>query len=208
MAKRRTILLIIAVVVLTALALGAFRFYRFIDYDFESPRLAIFVSPDGAKSAYLLWHGALMGRTLTLLTSQTSSLDDIRWIGSVTADDSVRFEELFWSSDSSLVAARCFVGGYCKLPEGTKNQFLMTHGIDFKSLDRLVPKHDVFDATPEAWISRHTQLEQLFILKGGRQICVSQNNLYEHMRKLEWREWRQWRTRLTKAREQERQGSK
>lgn len=203
MTKQRRILLIIAAVVLTALALVAFRLYRFIDYEFESPQVATFVSPDGTKSAYLLWHGALMGRTLTFLTSQTSSLDDVRWIGSVTADDSLHFHELLWSSDSSLVAACCFVGGYCKLPEGTKSQYLLTHGNDFKSLGRLVPKDDVFDGTPEAWISRHTRLEQLFIQKGGQQICVSEVNLYKHMRKLEWREWRQWRARLAKAREQE-----
>jgi hypothetical protein len=203
MTKRRRILFIAAAVALAALAAVAFRFYRFIDYEIEGPQVATFVSPDGTKSAYLLWHGALMGRTLTLLTSQTSSPDDIRWIGSVWADDSLRFRELLWSSDSSLVAARCFVGGYCKLPDGTQAQDLLTHGNDFKSLDRLVPKQDVFDATPEAWISRHSQLEQLFIQKGGQQVCVSEETLFKHMRRLEWSEWRQWRDRLAKARERE-----
>lgn len=203
MTKRKKIILTIASVIIAVLALGAFRVYRFIDYDFENPQIAVLSSPDKSKSAYLIWHGALMGRTLTLLTSQTSSFDDGRWIGSVTADDSLTFKELLWSSDSSLVAARCFVGGYCKLPEGTRDQFLFTHGYDFKSLDRLVPEHDVFDATPEAWINRHAQLEQLFTQKGGQQICVSEETLCDRMRKLKWHEWRQWRVRLTKARKQE-----
>jgi hypothetical protein len=203
MTKRKKIILTIAIVIIAVIALGAFGVYRFIDYDFESPQIAVFPSPDKNRSAYLIWHGALMGRTLTFLTSQTSSLDDVRWIGSVTADDSLTFQELLWSSDSSLVAARCFVGGYCKLPEGTRDQFLLTHGYDFKSLDRLVPTRDVFDATPEAWINRHAQLEHLFTQKGGQQICVSENTLYDHMRRLKWHEWRQWRVRLIKTRTHE-----
>ena len=186
---------------MTALALGAFWFYRFIDYDFQSPELATFASPDGTKSAYLLWHGALNGRTLTLLSSQTSSLENILWIGSVDAEGSPRFNELLWSSDSSLVAARCYV--HYKLPKGTKNKFLLTHGNDFESLGRLALQRDLSDTSAEALINRDNKLEQLFTKKGGQQSCVSKDNLHNHMRKLKWGQWRQWRARLTKAREKE-----
>ncbi len=203
MTKQKRILLIIAAVVLAALALGAFRVYRFVDYDFESPRLATFASPDGKKSAYLLWYGALMGRTLAFFTSQTLSPTNVRWIGSVDADDSLTFRELIWSSDSSLVVSRCYVSGYCKLPEGTVDQSLLTHGIDLLSNDRFVPERDVFDATPQDWIIRHNRLEQLLLQKGTQRTVASQDNLHDHMKKLTWSEWRKWRSRLTKAKEQE-----
>jgi len=198
MTKRKRIPRIIAAVVLTALALGVFWYYRFIDYEFQSPELATFASPDGTKSAYLLWHGAPRHRTLTLLASKTSSLDDILWIGSVDWRSQIQFRELLWSSDSSLVAARCFV--HFKLPEGTKNNFLLTHGYDFESLDRYATPRDLSATSARALINRDNKLEQLFAQKGGQQSCVSEAKLYNHMRKLKWC---QWRTRLTKAKEQE-----
>ena len=203
MTKRKKILLSIVAVVLALLAFGGARAYRFIDYDFESPRLAVFLSPDGQNSAYLLWHGALMGRTVTLFSSGTSSHTDVRWIGSVTADDSLTFGELLWSADSSLVVARCNVGGYCKLPEGTVDQFLLTHGIDLMTDDRFVPRRDVFDATPEDWMTRDGRLRRLLEERGGPRIAVSQNTLHEFTKELTWSEWREWRGLLIKAIERE-----
>lgn len=197
MTKRKKILLII---ILTALALGAFRFYRFFNYDFDSPELATFASPDGTKSAYLLWRGTDRFRTLTLLASQTSSLENILWIGNVDDHGTDRFNELLWSSDSSLVAARCYVP--YNLPEGT-SRFLLTHGYDFESLGRFALQRDLSDISGEMLINRENKLEQLFTQKGGQQSCVSKDNLHNHMRKLKWRQWRQWRARLTKAREKE-----
>ena len=182
---------------------GAFLCYGFFDYGIDSPDLAIFTSPDGTKSAYLLWHGILMDRTLTFLTSNTSSLDDVIWIGNVDSDDDLKFNELLWSSDNTLVAARCFVTGYNKLPEGTKNNLLLTHGYDFESLDRLVPQRRVFKASSEQWISHDNKLKQLFTQKGGQQSIVSKDNLHNYMRKLKWGQWRQWRERLNKAKERQ-----
>lgn len=144
-----------------------------------------------------------MGRTLTLLSSATSSHGDLRWIGSVTADDSLTFGELLWSSDSSLIVARCHVGGYCKLPEGTVDQFLLTHGIDLTANDRLVPQRDVFDATPEGWIARDNRLSSLLSERGGPSLAVTQGSLHEHTKELTWSEWRKWRRLLTTAKERE-----
>ncbi len=197
MTKRKKILLII---ILTALALGAFRFYRFFNYDFDSPELATFASPDGTKSAYLLWRRTDRFRTLTLLASQTSSLDDILWIGSFKEHGHVRFNELLWSLDSSLVAARCYV--HYHFPEGTK-EFLITHGYDFESLGRFALQRDLSDISAKELINLDNKHEQLFTQKGGQQSCVSKDNLHNHMRKLKWGQWRQWRARLTKAREKE-----
>jgi len=197
MTRRKKILLIIVV---TALTLGYFWFYRFFDYDFQNPELATFASPDGTKTAYLLRHGVDRPRILTLLASQTSSLENILWIGNVDDYGSDRFNELLWSSDSSLVAARCYVP--YNLPEGT-SRFLLTHGYDFDSLSRFALQRDLSDISGEMLINRENKLEQLFTQKGGQQSCVSKDNLHNHMRKLKWGQWRQWRARLTKAREKE-----
>jgi hypothetical protein len=185
------------VIVLSVVVLGAFWFYRFFDFDFESPELATFASPDGTKTTYLLWHGRQY-RPLTILASKTSSLGDIRWIGSL--DELVTFNELLWSSDSSLVAARCHL--HYHFPEGTK-EFLLVYGYDFESLDRFAIQRDLSDVSAKALINLDDKIEQLFTRKGGQQSCISKDNLHSHMRKLKWREWRRWRTRLNKAKEQE-----
>ena len=197
MRKRKRILLII---VLPTLALGAFWLYRFIDYDLHSPELATFVSPDRTKSAYLLWHGTGSMRTLTLRASQTSSLDDILWIVSVDWQFQIQFRELVWSTDSSLVAARCYV--HYHLPEGTDN-VLLTHGYDFESHDRFALQRDLSDVSQKELINWDNKLEQLFTEKGGQQGCVTKDSLDDHMTKLKWGQWRQWRTRLAKVKEQQ-----
>ncbi|MHC4228087.1 MAG: hypothetical protein ACYSW0_11730 [Planctomycetota bacterium] len=195
MTERKKILLIITLIALT---FGAYRLNRFFSYDFHSPELATFESPDGTKSAYLLWHGTGRLKTLTLLASKNLPLDDILWIDSF--DEHVTFNELLWSTDSSLVAARCYV--HYAFPEGTK-EFLLTHAYDFESLDRFALQRDLSDLSAKELINWDNKLEQLFTQKGGQQSCVSKDNLHDHMRKLKWREWRQWRTRLSKAKKQE-----
>ena len=203
MTNKKRILLTIGFIIIAIVGVGAFRLYRVFDYEIESPYLATFVSPDGSKTAYLLGHSFLMGRTLTIMVSPAKSGDDIRWIGSVDANDSLTFIELVWSSNSALAAARCYVGGYCKFPEGTKGQELFTHGFDFTTNERLVPARDMFDAAPDAWIERDRYLEQLFTQNGGQQTSVRIDKLNMHMRKLKWFEWRTWRNRLRKAEERE-----
>lgn len=195
MTKRKKILLIIGVFILTARALGAFWFYRF-----QSPELATFASPDGTKTAYLLTYGVDRARNLTLLASQASSFESIVWIGNIDWRSEMQFRELLWSSDSSMVAARCSV--HYKFPEGTK-EFLLTHGYDFESLDRFALQRDLSDVSAKEIINLDNKLEQLFTQKGGQQSCVSKDNLHGHMRRLKWGEWREWRTRLNKAREKE-----
>ena len=199
------VLLVLAIVFIAAIAWCAFRVYRFIDYEWEGPHLARFSSPDGTKAAYIVSHGALMGHELTLLISPSDSHDEIRWIGSVSSDDTVRFLDLIWSKDSTLVAARCYVYGYHQLPQDTKDQDrnLLTHGYDFDSSSRFVPENDVLDATPTAWIDRHAHLQQLFAQRGGQVTSVSQSELYGHLKKMTWPEWRLWRDRLKAAREHE-----
>lgn len=200
--KRKKIVLLVASVIIALIALGAFRVYHFFDYDFDSPRIAVFLSPDKSRSAYLIWHGALMGRTLSLLVSPSNSETDVRWIGSVTADDSLNFEELVWSRGGSLIAARCCIGGYNdKLPEGVWPG-LFTHGYDFSAARRVVSARDVFD-TPAAWMARHEQLERLLQNDDGGLAVASSNDLNAKMRNMKWLEWRGWRQRLRAARERE-----
>jgi hypothetical protein len=198
--RRRKIILVVAGILIAAISLGAFRAYRFIDYGFESPRLAVLPSPDGNRSAYLIWHGALMAHTLTFLVSPSNSQDDLQWIGSVDSDDSLRFAELVWSRNSSLVVARCTISGYNeKLPEGVSDD-LFTHGYDFSTSNRFVPARDVFDS-PEGWMTRHGELERLLQDNGGGLTVVSGYDLPKKMRKMSWREWRQWRRGLRKAKD-------
>lgn len=205
MTKRRKISVVVASILIALVALCAFRLFRFVDYSFQSPQIAVFPSPDKSRLAYLIRHGALMARTLTLLVSPSGSENDLEWIGSVDSDDSLTFNELVWSSGSNLVAARCFVGGYNEqFPKGVSNN-LLTHGYDFSTSNRLVPARDTFDI-PEAWISRDAQLEQLLLGNGDSVTVVSSDNLYMKTRKMGWREWREWRPRLRTARDREADG--
>jgi hypothetical protein len=201
-AGRRKVILVAVGILIAAISLGAFRAYRFVGYGLESPRLAVLPSPDGGRSAYLIWHGALIGHTLTFLVSPSKSGKDLRWIGSVDADDSLTFTELVWSRNSNLVVARCIVSGYNeKLPEGVSDN-VFTHGYDFSTSNRLVSARDVFDS-PGVWIARHGELERLLQSNDGGLTVVSRDDLPTKMRKMSWREWRQWRRDLRKAKDAE-----
>ncbi len=196
--RRRKVILVVAGVLIAAILLGAFCAYRFIDYDCESPRLAVLPSPDGGRSAYLIRHGALMAHTLTFLVSPSNSGNDLQLMGSVEADDSLTFTELVWSKNSNLVVARCVVGGYNeRFPEGVSNN-IFTRGYDFSTSNRFVPARDVFDS-PGGWIARHGELEQLLQSNDGGLTVVSRDDLPAKMRKMSWREWHRWRRDLRKA---------
>jgi len=150
-----------------------------------------------------------MGTTLTFLISPSGSVDDLRWIGTVGGQDvDIWIRELAWSKDGTLVAARCSLGGYFKkLPEGKKDDCLFTHGYDFESSTRLVPKGDGFDEAPAAWIERHGKIQQLFAEKGGQQVCLSISpggGYPPTLGKVTWFELHQWRNRLRAAMKQER----
>lgn len=193
-------MLVVAGVLIGAISLAALGAYRFIDYGSESPRLAVLPSPDGSRSAYLIWHGTLMAHTLTFLVSPSNSGNDLQWIGSVDSDDSLRFIELVWSRNSNLVAARCVVGEYNeRFPEGISNN-IFTHAYDFSAANRLVSARDVFDS-PEGWIARHGELDGLLQSDGGGLTVVSQDDLPTKMRKMSWREWRRWRRDLRNAKD-------
>lgn len=180
---------------------AVFWFNRYIYYNFLDPELAVFASPDGTKSAYLLWYGIDNSRKLTLFASNTSSIDDVLWIGIVDYQGCFRFNELLWFSDSSLVAARCYV--HYALPEDMKDKPLLTHGYDFDSLDRHTTRLDLSDVSLKELIDRDSKLKQLFTQRGGQQSIVSKDNLHNHMKKLKRRQWRQWRARLDKAKERQ-----
>lgn len=170
-------------------ALGAFKLYRFGDYGIESPNLAAFPSPDGTRTAYLLQHGAMMGRTMSLFVSTADANNPVRWIGNVDSDDRIHLGKLVWSGDSSLIAARCFVRSDW-LPQGTDNTCLFTHGFDFASGERIT------DATPETWMERDRRVMRLFADKSGEISSFSDHAFYDHLHRLSWREWRQWKKRL------------
>ena len=187
---------IIGYTLVVLIALGIYKLYRFYDYSCESPYLATLPSPDRSKTAYLLKHGALMGRTISLFTSTPDTNNPVRWIGFVDSDDRIHLGELVWSGDSSLIAARCYVRSDW-LPQGTDNTCLFTHGYDFTADEH------VTDATPESWIDRDHRIKQLFTGKFGETPCYSGDAFYEHMNKLTWREWRQWKKRLQKIESQQ-----
>lgn len=201
MTKPGKIALIITGIVGALFALGAIRLYWVFDYGVESPRIAVFSSPDGSRSAYLVWHGALKERTLSLLVSPSNSEENVRWIGSVVVDDTLTLEEMVWSRGGKQIVARCRVATANK-PSSGGGSGLLTHGYDFPTAKRFVPERETFD-TPEGWNARHEQLERLLREDGGGVTIVSFRELNNRMRKMKWIEWHRWRQRLQTARNKE-----
>lgn len=193
MTRPKKLLIVGGIIAAVAIMIGAVSIYSFSDYEFWDPRLATVASPDGKRTAYLLWHGAMMGREITLLTSQTSSPEDARWIG-VVCCDGMGLTELIWSRDSSLLAARCCADEHIEL----KGMRSLTHGFDFQSQTRFGPERYAFDETSKTWASRNSQLEKMFTQRGGQQVFMFEGMDPLHARRLTWLEWRRWRARLEK----------
>jgi hypothetical protein len=160
------------------------------EYKIEDPRTVKLRNPKGTATAVLMRHGALMASRMSLYV-RSHEYDTTVWVGTVDADDTLTFGELCWSSDGTVLAARCRLTGY-SVKDFPKNADLLmfTHAYDLKEDRRLAPGPDVSDGSPQVWTDRAKRIEDLLQSRGVIGVKLAREDREYAFQRISRSEWK------------------
>jgi hypothetical protein len=208
---RKFAFLIIAIVAIGLLGwYGCVQFkHRFL-LTMDSPYL--FVS-DGAMEAYQA-HFVTEGfqdRGISLFVSPTSGSDKAPTLVDDLAAPWCRFGEAVWSSDGSVIACRAHVTTEDAVNSARKerknDEFYLPPtdctpyacAYDFREAKAIVMKRSSFGRKAD-WEAHSQKIEELLKARGGLGGKVTEQEIDEHKKKMDWTQWQRYNTARRRAR--------
>ena len=150
-------------------------------------------SHDGPWEAVFLSHGALMGRTMTLIVVPDASRDgnDVVVSDVTYADSSPRYREACWSSDGTVIAVRTEM---YKVADANEDKLPFTHAYDFVEKEVIAPPKRSRGDDFKSWMTRAKKIKKLVLERGGEGAAIaSYETIYKLQKKVSRRRWRRWR---------------